>query len=51
MESVFALRGDPPLTGALIGRARLVGAGASVREAAAHANGAVALVTPSGEVN
>ncbi len=50
MESVFARRGDPPLTGALIGRARLVGAGASVREAAAHANGSVALVTPSGEV-
>ena len=50
MESVFALRGNPPLTGALFGRARLVGRGASVREAAAHANGTVALVTPSGEV-
>ncbi len=50
METVFALRGDPPLTGSLYGRARLVGRGASVREAAAHANGALALVTPSGEV-
>src|SRR6185295_15758817 len=29
MESVIAWRGDPPLTGALLGRARLVGAGAS----------------------
>jgi len=47
---VFAWRGDPPLAGGLVGRARLVGRGASVREAAAHANGAVALVTPSGEV-
>lgn len=50
MESIFALRGDPPLTGALVGRAHLVGRGRSVREAAGSANGTVALVTPSGEV-
>src|SRR6185295_14569139 len=50
MESIFALRGDPPLTGTLMGRVHLVGHGASVREAASNANGTVALVTPSGEV-
>ncbi|MFZ2029139.1 MAG: AsmA family protein [Vitreimonas sp.] len=50
MESIFALRGNPPLTGELVGRAHLVGSGASVREAASNANGTVALVTPHGEV-
>ena len=50
MESIFALRGDPPLTGTLMGRVHLVGHGASVREAASSANGTVALVTPRGEV-
>ncbi len=50
LESVLALRGDPPMTGALLGRARLSGAGASVREAAANASGDITLVTPSGEV-
>jgi len=50
IESAVAWRGDPPLAGSLLGRARLVGRGRSVREAAAHANGTVALVTPSGEV-
>jgi uncharacterized protein involved in outer membrane biogenesis len=50
LESVFALRGDPPLVGALVGRARLSGYGGSVRDAAAHANGTITLVTPSGEI-
>ena len=50
LEAIFARDGDPPLTGALLGRARLSGRGGSVREAAAHANGDVTLVTPSGEV-
>jgi uncharacterized protein involved in outer membrane biogenesis len=50
LESIVALRGDPPLTGSLLGRARLSGRGASVREAAAHADGDVTLVTPHGEV-
>lgn len=50
LESVFALRGDPPVTGQLLGRARLTGYGASVRDAAANANGTITLVTPSGEI-
>jgi uncharacterized protein involved in outer membrane biogenesis len=50
IESAVAWRGDPPLAGSLLGRARLVGRGRSVREAAAHATGTVAVVTPSGEV-
>ncbi|MGQ0531733.1 MAG: AsmA family protein [Caulobacteraceae bacterium] len=50
LESVLGMRGDPPLTGTLLGRARLSGYGASVRDAAANANGTITLVTPSGEV-
>lgn len=50
LESIVALRGEPPLTGQLIGRARLAGYGASVREAAANANGTITLVSPRGEV-
>jgi uncharacterized protein involved in outer membrane biogenesis len=50
LDSILALRGDPPFSGGLLGRARLSGRGASVREAAAHANGDVTLVTPHGEV-
>jgi uncharacterized protein involved in outer membrane biogenesis len=50
LESVFALDGDPPLVGALLGRARLSGYGGSVRDAAANANGTITLVTPSGEI-
>ncbi len=41
---------DPPLEGPLYGRARLGGAGDSVRAAAAHADGAVSLVIPGGEI-
>lgn len=50
MESILALQGDPPLTGRLMGRVRLAGSGASVRDVAANANGTVSLVTPDGEV-
>lgn len=50
LESILAFSGEPPVAGALVGRVRLSGVGASVREAAANANGEVVLVTPSGEV-
>jgi uncharacterized protein involved in outer membrane biogenesis len=51
LESVFAFNGaNPPLTGALLGRAQLSGSGASVRQAAANASGDISLVSPSGEV-
>ncbi len=50
MERIFALRGNPALSGALIGRAHLTGVGASVRDAAATSQGDVVLITPSGEV-
>lgn len=50
LENIIAFSGNPPLTGALVGRVRLSGTGASVRQAAATANGDVTLVTPRGEV-
>lgn len=50
IENFITLRGNPPMTGALVGRARLSGQGASVRDAAANANGEVTLVSPHGEV-
>lgn len=50
METVLALSGNPPLTGALAGRVRLSGSGGSVRDAAANASGDITLATPSGEV-
>ena len=50
LESVLAFDGAPPLTGALNGRARLAGHGASVREVASNASGDITLATPSGEV-
>lgn len=50
LESIIALSSQPPLTGQLVGRVQLNGAGASVREAAANANGTITLVTPHGEV-
>jgi uncharacterized protein involved in outer membrane biogenesis len=40
----------PPIEGGVWARARLTGAGASVRAAAAHANGAVTGVIPGGEM-
>ena len=51
LESMFRLAsGNQPLTGALVGRARLSGRGLSVRDAAANAHGDLTLVTPRGEV-
>jgi uncharacterized protein involved in outer membrane biogenesis len=50
MESIIALNGNPPLTGALVGRARLSARGASARDAAAAANGNISFAIPSGEV-
>jgi hypothetical protein len=50
MESIIAVSGNPPLSGALLGRAQLSGAGASVRQAAANADGTITLITPHGEV-
>jgi hypothetical protein len=41
---------NPPIEGALWARARLTGPGASVREAAANANGVVSAVVPSGQM-
>ncbi len=49
LESIFPISGEP-IAGALTGRAQLTGVGASVREAAAHANGDVSFVTPRGEI-
>jgi uncharacterized protein involved in outer membrane biogenesis len=42
--------GGVPVTGALMGRARLVGAGDSVHKAFANANGEVMVVVPGGEI-
>lgn len=50
IKSIIALSGQPPVTGPLSGRAQLSGSGASVREAAANANGNIVLVTQGGEV-
>lgn len=50
LESILALSGQPPLTGQLLGRVQLTGSGASVREAAANANGNITLVSPRGEI-
>jgi uncharacterized protein involved in outer membrane biogenesis len=50
LESILRVVEGEPLTGALEGRVRLTGYGASVRDAAANANGQVTFVVPSGEV-
>jgi hypothetical protein len=42
--------GAAPLTGALVGRAKLTAAGNSVHKAAAASNGEVMLVAPNGEI-
>ncbi|MFZ5719563.1 MAG: AsmA family protein [Pseudomonadota bacterium] len=42
--------GSPALTGALVGRARLTGAGDSVHKAFANADGEVTVVAPGGEI-
>jgi len=50
VENLITLASGQPVVGPLMGRAQLSGRGASVREAAANANGEVALVIPSGEI-
>jgi uncharacterized protein involved in outer membrane biogenesis len=50
LESFLRVGDQQPLTGSLVGRVQLSGSGASVRDAAANANGQISLVTPSGEV-
>lgn len=42
--------GGTPLTGSLVGRVKLTGAGASVHQAAANANGEMLAVAPGGEI-
>ncbi|MBU1375184.1 MAG: AsmA family protein [Alphaproteobacteria bacterium] len=46
----FQFQGTPALTGALVGRARLTGAGDSVHKAFASADGQVTVVAPGGEI-
>lgn len=43
-------RGGPPLTGAVVGRAQLTGAGDSVHKALSGANGRIVLVAPGGQI-
>lgn len=51
VENFFAsMENGPPLSGALLGRLRLVGRGASTRQAAANANGEIGFVMPRGEI-
>lgn len=52
IETIIPLQfqGSSPATGPLVGRARLIGAGASVHAAFASANGDVTVVAPSGEI-
>ncbi len=46
----FRFQGDAPVTGALVGRAKLTGTGNSVHKAFASANGEVMVVAPGGEI-
>lgn len=51
LEQLIPIGGaSPPLTGGFVGRVKLTGAGASVRQAAANANGEVLAVVPGGEI-
>lgn len=50
IESFLRMGERQPVTGSLVGRVQLSGAGGSVRDAAANANGRVSLVMPQGEV-
>lgn len=52
LEQLIPIRsgGTAPITGSLLGRVKLTGAGASVREAAAHADGQALFVVPGGEI-
>lgn len=46
----MSFQGAPPITGALVGRARLSGEGNSVHKAFASADGQVVVVAPGGEI-
>jgi uncharacterized protein involved in outer membrane biogenesis len=52
IESILPLQfdGAPPLTGALVGRAKLSGTGNSLHKAFANADGQVVVVAPGGEI-
>lgn len=52
LEQFVRLRngGGTPLTGGLVGRIKLTGAGNSVRQAAANADGEALIVVPGGEI-
>lgn len=52
LENLVAAKpgADPPLEGGLYARMKLSSVGDSVRAAAAHANGAVTVVVPSGDI-
>ncbi|MGE0741563.1 MAG: AsmA family protein [Hyphomonadaceae bacterium] len=50
IENILAISGSPPISGALLGRARLSGSGGSVRDVAANATGTITLVSPRGEI-
>lgn len=52
LEQLIPIRagGGVPLTGTLVGRVKLTGAGASVHQAAANADGEVLVVAPGGEI-
>src|SRR5262249_2867034 len=50
LEDILAMHGQPAMAGTLLGRVRLSGRGAAVREAAANANGQLSVVIPHGEV-
>jgi len=50
LEEFAPARFNGVVSGSLIGRAKLAGAGLSVRDFASHANGQVTLVVPSGQM-
>lgn len=50
LQQFVTLSGGTPVTGTLVGRAKLSGAGNSVRRAAASADGTVTIVVPRGEI-
>ncbi len=50
LEEFLQTDGPPPLTGTLLGRAKLTGSGNTVHKAAANADGAVTAVIPKGQI-
>jgi AsmA family protein len=52
IEDIIPVRfgGAPPLTGAVVGRAKLTGEGNSIHKAFANADGEVVVVAPGGEI-